>query len=339
MQSAVVHEQVIPSVASSVFVVPHGTARTDEGRRRAAALLSRSPQEEDLVRRGVHPDLIELSPAKGKAKIGIDQVREVIHQAQFAPTQASQKVCLVPQAEGLTPEAANALLKVLEEPPRGLVFIFLVENPGDLLPTIVSRSRVVRMRPTGNDAILSRLAEAGYEATEAAYIADIVENEAELAEFIGGTVELASRMKEAVAAVSEATADGLLKLAIGGDSIASDSIARDAAVTCLLSRLIGGDVELAVTGARSLARAGIDAAQRLLSLLLTKVFASFTGRSESLDVKAKGTGSLASLRMNAKDGVWLCRRIERAQRAVERYTPLEAVFLSLFLSVCEVQDE
>lgn len=334
MQSAIAHEQVAHSAASSVFVVPHAVSRISEGRRQAAPLLSRSPQEADLVRRGVHPDLIELSPAKGKAKIGIDQVRQVIHQAQFAPTQASQKVCLVPQAEDLTPEAANALLKVLEEPPRGLVFIFLVENSGDLLPTIVSRSRVVRMRPTGNEALLARLAEAGYKASEAAFLADIVANEDELAEFIGATVDLTSRVKEAAATVSEATADELLKLAI-----ARDSIARDAAVSKLLVRLISGDVELAVTGARSMARAGIGAAQQLLSLLLTKVFASFTGKSESHDVKTKGTRSRASLQIDARNGVWLCRRIERAQRAVERYTPLEPVFLSLFLSVCEVRDE
>ena len=82
-------------------------------------LLVRSPQEENLVLRGAHLDLIELSAPEGKERIGIAQVREVIHQAQFAPMQAAQKVCLLPRAEQLTMEAANALLKVLEEPPHG----------------------------------------------------------------------------------------------------------------------------------------------------------------------------------------------------------------------------
>jgi len=84
------------SAVSSLLVVPHGTDRIAEGRRRAALLLARSTQEGDLVLRGGHPDLIELSAPEGKDKIGIAQVREVIHQAQFAPTQAEQKVCLLP---------------------------------------------------------------------------------------------------------------------------------------------------------------------------------------------------------------------------------------------------
>jgi len=137
--------------------VPHGTDRIPEGRRRASLLLARSPQEEHLVLRGAHPDLIELSAPEGKEKIGIAQVREVIHQAQFAPTQARQEVCLLPRAEQLTMEAANALLKVLEEPPRGLVFLFLAENPGDLLATIVSRSQVIHMVPSVDSDSLSSI--------------------------------------------------------------------------------------------------------------------------------------------------------------------------------------
>jgi len=86
MQSATITHNNVHSASSSLLVVPHGTDRLAEGRRRASLLLARSPQEEDLVLRGVHPDLIELSAPEGKEKIGIAQVREVIHQAQFAPT-------------------------------------------------------------------------------------------------------------------------------------------------------------------------------------------------------------------------------------------------------------
>jgi len=89
-------------------------------------------------------------------------------------------------------EAANALLKVLEEPPRGLVFLFLAENPGDLLATIVSRSQVVRMAPSVGSDSVSRLTQAGYEETDAHYLMEIVENESELEPFITHLVDLPS---------------------------------------------------------------------------------------------------------------------------------------------------
>ncbi len=330
MQSAVAPEQVVHSAASSLFVVPHGISRIAEGRRQAVPLLSRSPQEADLVRRGAHPDLIELCPAKGKVKIGIDQVRQVIHQAQFAPTQAAQKVCLVPRAEDLTPEAANALLKVLEEPPRGLIFLFLVEHPGDLLPTIVSRSRVIRIRPTTNEELLARLTEAGYGASEARHLIDVVADESELNELIGHPIDLATKEEEAVASVSSARDEGLVAYAIG-----DDPIVRHAAVTSLLARFVTRDLRLITLGARMISRAGSDAAHRLLAGLLTAVFAALP----NVHQEERRVTPLPTLHIDVRRGLRLCQRIARAQRAVERYTPLEAVFLSLFLSVCEVRDD
>ena len=314
------------SVASSLVVVPHGTNRVAEGRRRAALLLARSPQETDLVLRGAHPDLIDLSAPEGKERIGIAQVREVIHQAQFAPTQAVQKVCLLPRAEQLTMEAANALLKVLEEPPRGLVFLFLVENPGDLLSTIVSRSQVVRVVPTIDSDSVSRLISTGYEEAEASYLAEIVESEAELERFIAHLIDLPAARKEAAQAATEATAPELISLGVG-----DAPIVRRAAVTRLLLRLTEGDRELAVTGSVAVARAGRGAATRLLGQLLA---ISFLALREAVEQEA--TPHPDRLRMASIDStVWgaTCKRIQRAQRALDRYTPLDGIFLSLFLSV------
>jgi len=313
-------------VASSLVVVPHGTDRIAEGRRRASLLLARSPQEEDLVLRGAHPDLIELSAPEGKERIGIAQVREVIHQAQFAPTQAAQKVCLLPRAEQLTMEAANALLKVLEEPPRGLVFLFLAENPGDLLATVVSRSQVIRMVPTVDSDSVSSLTTAGYEETDAHYLMEIVENESELEPFITHLVELPSARKEASQVAAEATGAELIALAVG-----DDPIVRRAAASHFLLRLTQGDREFAVTGAISAARAGRDAAARLLANL---ILVSFSALREAIE--RESAPRTDRLGLSAIDpAVWgvTCRRIQRAQRGLDRYTFLEGVFLSLFLSV------
>jgi len=289
-------------------------------------LLSRSPQEEDLVLRGVHPDLIELSAPEGKEKIGIAQVREVIHQAQFAPTQARQKVCLLPRAEQLTMEAANALLKVLEEPPRGLVFLFLAENPGDLLATIVSRSQVIRMAPSVGSDSVSSLTAAGYEETDAHYLMEIVENESELEPFITHLVDLPSARKEAWQVAAEATETELITLALG-----NDPIVRRAAASRLLLRLTEGDRELAVTGAIAVARAGRDAAARFLANLISISFSALREAIEKETAPRTDRLGLSSI----DPAVWgvTCRRIQRAQRGLDRYTYPEGVFLSLFLSV------
>lgn len=326
MQSSTMTDHNGYSASSSLIIVPHGTDRITEGRRRAALLLARSSQEEDLVIRGAHPDLIELSAPAGKEKIGIAQVREVIHQAQFAPTQARQKVCLLPRAEQLTMEAANALLKVLEEPPRGLVFLFLAENPGDLLATIVSRSQIIRERPSIDVDSVSRLTQVGYEEREAHYIVDTVENESELEQFIAHPIDLAHAKKEASQVAAEATGTELITLARG-----NDSIVRRAAASRLLLRLTEGDRELAVTGAIAAARAGRDAAARLLANLIS---ISFSALREAIEKEsAPRTDRLGLLSIDP--AVWgvTCRRIQRAQRGLDRYTYPDGVFLSLFLSV------
>ena len=315
------------SAVSSLLVVPHGTDRVAEGRRRAALLLARSSQEEALVLRGGHPDLVELSAPVGKNKIGIAQVREVIHQAQFAPAQAQQKVCLLPRAEQLTMEAANALLKVLEEPPRGLVFLFLAENPGDLLATIVSRSQVIRMRPTIEGDTISRLSAAGYEEEDARYLIEIAENEGELDLFITHPVNLPSARKEASQVVAEATGNELIALVLG-----NDPIVRHAAVSHLLLRLTRGDRELAVTAAIAAARAGRDSAAGLLANLLSVAFSAMREGIEQEEDRRTDQLGLSAI----DPALWgvICRAIQRAQRALDRYTYLDGVLLSLFLSVC-----
>ena len=78
MQSATITDKNVDSASSSLIVVPHGTDRIAKGRRRAATLLARSPQEIELVLRGVHPDLIELSAPEGKEKIALPDAVKIL---------------------------------------------------------------------------------------------------------------------------------------------------------------------------------------------------------------------------------------------------------------------
>ncbi len=86
------------------------------------------------------PDL-KILDGKNHSSIGIDDVREFKRTLQFQPYECKHQVGLILQAEALTVEAQNALLKILEEPGDSTIFILTVSNEKSLLPTILSRCR------------------------------------------------------------------------------------------------------------------------------------------------------------------------------------------------------
>jgi DNA polymerase-3 subunit delta' len=90
-----------------------------------------------------HPDVIILPPDPPQMLVKLGQVRSLIHNIQRMPAEGARKVYIFPSSHFMN-EAANALLKVLEEPPEYAHLLLLAENPSDLLPTI--RSRCSRMR-------------------------------------------------------------------------------------------------------------------------------------------------------------------------------------------------
>ncbi len=103
---------------------------------------------------GSHPDLVTV--AADGASLKIDQIRALQQEAALAPYYGGARVFLIEEAERLTAEAANSLLKILEEPPAGTVFVLTAASPHALLPTIVSRCRLLKFAPLAADA-LSRL--------------------------------------------------------------------------------------------------------------------------------------------------------------------------------------
>jgi DNA polymerase-3 subunit delta' len=90
-----------------------------------------------------HPDFLLLEPGDS-GNIKIDPVREALEATAYLPFEARTRVVLVDEAEQVLPEAQNALLKSLEEPPRATVFVLVTSQPETLLPTI--RSRCSRIR-------------------------------------------------------------------------------------------------------------------------------------------------------------------------------------------------
>lgn len=91
-----------------------------------------------------HPDIhIILHDAKKKI-VSVDQIRDIITDAYVKPFENGKKVYIFKYGDDITPQAQNALLKILEEPPAYAVFIILCENTNSLLPTILSRSCVIK---------------------------------------------------------------------------------------------------------------------------------------------------------------------------------------------------
>jgi DNA polymerase-3 subunit delta' len=91
-----------------------------------------------------HPDVLIVPPDPPQLLIKLGQVRTVIGRAQYLPTEAPAKVFLI-TSSAFMKEAANSLLKLLEEPPPYVHLILLTENPGELLPTIRSRCAFARL--------------------------------------------------------------------------------------------------------------------------------------------------------------------------------------------------
>lgn len=107
-----------------------------------------------LIAAGSHPDLRVLErPEKDGGElarsIGVDQVRSLGRMFATTPALSFRRVVIVDAADDLEREGANALLKNLEEPPAGTVFLLVSHRPGGLLPTILSRCRSLRFRPLG----------------------------------------------------------------------------------------------------------------------------------------------------------------------------------------------
>lgn len=98
-----------------------------------------------------HPDIIFVSHEKPNV-IGVDDIRDGINNTvMIKPYSSPYKIYIVQEAEKMTPQAQNALLKTLEEPPAYAVFILLVNTMESMLPTIVSRCVVLNMKPVRDE--------------------------------------------------------------------------------------------------------------------------------------------------------------------------------------------
>jgi DNA polymerase-3 subunit delta' len=126
---------------------PPGSGRSTLAYAFAAALLSREggdPATDLQVEARTHPDLGVLSTER--VVISIEEVRRLVSASQFSPSVGRYRVMIIEDADRMTERTSNVLLKALEEPPPRTVWILCAPSEADLLPTIRSRVRTVRLR-------------------------------------------------------------------------------------------------------------------------------------------------------------------------------------------------
>src|SRR3954468_18737696 len=126
---------------------PPGSGRSTLAYAFAAALLARPGDEaatEAQVAARTHPDLGVLSTER--VIIAIEEVRQLVASSQFSPSVGRYRVMIIEDADRMTERTSNVLLKALEEPPPRTVWILCAPSEADLLPTIRSRVRTVRLR-------------------------------------------------------------------------------------------------------------------------------------------------------------------------------------------------
>ncbi len=92
-----------------------------------------------LAKVGSHPDIEKVAPESGKKSISVNQIRELRRKAYIKAHISNRRVFIIDAAETMNEAAQNAILKVLEEPPAGVIFILIVPSRTALLETIVSR--------------------------------------------------------------------------------------------------------------------------------------------------------------------------------------------------------
>ncbi len=124
-----------------------------------------------LTAAGRHPDLLLIEPeisGRGKATLKIETIRQLQQGLQLAPYEGAYKIAILSQFDAANPNAANAFLKTLEEPPPSVILLLTALAADNVLETIRSRCRVLALRPTPASVIADALQHRGLASVEQA---------------------------------------------------------------------------------------------------------------------------------------------------------------------------
>jgi DNA polymerase III subunit delta' len=290
-----------------LFHGPAGAGKRTVARAFAAALLARDAGElqsvSERIARGSHPDLTWVTRS-GAAEMLVSDIEEpVVAAATRTPFESARRVFVIEGVEKMNDQAANRLLKTLEEPPDFVHVLLLTDRREDVLATIVSRCQPVRFDPLAADEIAARLS--GVEPERAQACARLALGDARLAE------QLASDDGVALRTSAERFARATLSGAVGERPWAALLDAAKAAGASAGERALdrlADELELAPAKERKrLEREGAEARRRI----------ERRARTEALDV------SLRLVELWLRDVLCLCEDAGELVHAVDRRAELE----------------
>jgi len=125
------------------------------------------------LKSGNHPDLLLVEPEG--ASIKIKQIRELKHALSFPPFEAAYRIIMIADVHTMRREAANSLLKIIEEPPPGNQLILTGDEAGEILPTIISRCQIIPFTGLDREVVAERLGSSGIDRDAAAALAAITD--------------------------------------------------------------------------------------------------------------------------------------------------------------------
>ena len=164
-------------VNAYLFAGPMGTGKTQMAAICARALNCVGAQKPcdacpSCIRAlaGTHPDITTIAPDEKKDSISVDEVRKMIGRVMIRPFEGGKHAVIINPADMMMTQAQNALLKTLESGPQSAVFFLIASRPARLLPTILSRCRVVRFHAIDERICADVLVARGVDAGQAALL-------------------------------------------------------------------------------------------------------------------------------------------------------------------------
>jgi DNA polymerase-3 subunit delta' len=150
---------------------PAGCGKRTAARAFAAELLAEGAKDPEnartRVQHGAHPDLTWVTPSGAHVMLRSDVAEAVVAAASHTPFEAQRRIFVLERVDTMNDEAANTLLKTLEEPPPYVVLLLLTDRPGQVLPTITSRCQPVRFDALPEATLVERLVAEGVDAAVA----------------------------------------------------------------------------------------------------------------------------------------------------------------------------
>ncbi|QIM15711.1 DNA polymerase III subunit delta' [Leucobacter insecticola] len=355
-------EAAAPGSHAWLITGPPGSGRSNLAFRFAAALIARDESEREAVfaqvRARTHPDLGVLTTQK--LLIDIKAAREIVTTAHYSPAAGRYRVIVIEDADRMPERTSNVLLKALEEPPERTIWILCAPSEADLLPTIRSRARSLRLVTPSTADIAKLLHERdGIDEVAAERAARLAQSHIGMArrlatdpdsmqrrdrtiEIALGIETLGDAMRAAASLLKVAEADAaaiteLLDTREREDAVRSLGLAPGAAIPAQMrSQMKALEEDQKRRATRSL-RDGIDRILTdLLSLYRDVLLRALGADPELVNLEQAGRIEELAERWSAEQALAMVTAIETARERLARsVTPglvLEALFASVVMS-------